>query len=323
MRTTTYRWGRLLALLCAGLLACLRPSAVHAIGTHSGSTISNVASLQFTQGGNQLVTQSNPAQFRVDEVLNVVAQGNDAGNVNVASPDTHRVLAFAVTNTGNGAQTFRLTAASTGGRFDPSVSKIAFDSNGNHLYDPTVDADYVPGSNDPVLQPDQSITVFVVCDIPSGNANGDVGGVALNATALAGTGAPGTTFTGRGAGGSDLVVGSSRGLALTQEGFVVVRLQVQLVKSQATDPQPQSGSVVTYTLRLDLGGSGSLVAGVITDAIPVHTSYVAGSLKLDGLVLSDQDDGDSGRFTGSNIEVRLGALSAPVTRFVTFQVRLD
>jgi uncharacterized repeat protein (TIGR01451 family) len=320
MKTTAYRCGGLFAL-CAGALV---PPA-HGVGTRSGSTIANIASVDFSQGGSHLVVQSNTARFRVDEVLNVVVQGNDAGRVTVASPDTRRVLVFTVTNLGNGPEAFRLAAnaAIPGSRFDPTIAKIALDTNGNQRYDPDADVDYVAGSNDPVLQPDQSITVFVIGDIPSGGANGDVGFVALNANAIAGIGAPGTLLAGRGAGGSDIVIGSSRGTAIAQGGFLVTRLSVQLAKSQSTATSPQSGSVVTYSLALDLAGGGGVVNGVITDPIPQHTSYVPGSLRLDGLALSDQADADTGRFTGSAIEVRLGALSAPASHVVSFQVRLD
>jgi len=39
--------------------------------------------------------------------------------------------------------------------------------------------------------------------------------------------------------------------------------------------------------------------------------------------LTDAVDADAGRFTGSQIEVMLGALSAPSTQTVAFQARIN
>ncbi len=301
-----------------------------AAGTPSGTTVSNVATLDYVQAGASLRVDSNASRFRVDEVLNVIVQKRDATNVVVASPDAARVLTFAVTNTGNGSQKFRLSvnAALAGDQFDPAFGKLVIDTNGNGVYDPSVDQDDANGLNDPLIAPDQSVTVFVVSDIPSGRANNDVGLAALTAQAAIGTGPAGTTIAGKGAGGSDVVIGASRGVAVAQNGYLVAQAQPVVTKSQTVaNPSGGSvalpGSIVTYTLRLEIKGSGSTVNSLLADTIPANSTYVPGSLRLDGAVLTDQADADAGRFTGSAIEVGLGALVAPVTRVVSFQVRLN
>ena len=106
--------------LCAGLVA----PGVRAVGTPSGATIANVASLRYTQGGVDLRIESNASRFRVEEVLDVALQGNEAANVAVGSPDTRRVLVFTITNTGNGPQAYRLVpnAGLAGDQFDPVIT---------------------------------------------------------------------------------------------------------------------------------------------------------------------------------------------------------
>jgi len=65
----------------------------------------------------------------------------------------------------------------------------------------------------------------------------------------------------------------------------------------------------------------------ITDAIPTGTTYVPNSLKLDGVSLTDASDSDSGKFTGSGIEVSLGtAVQSPGSSYsknISFEVKID
>jgi hypothetical protein len=72
-----------------------------------------------------------------------------------------------------------------------------------------------------------------------------------------------------------------------------------------------------------VGGTGSADNGLISDPIPVNTTYVAGSLTLNGSPLTDNADADAGRFTGTAIEVSLGTLAAPTTQTVTLQVLIN
>jgi hypothetical protein len=43
----------------------------------------------------------------------------------------------------------------------PRSSQVVIDTNNNGVYDAGVDTVYVAGTNDPLLTPDQSITVFM------------------------------------------------------------------------------------------------------------------------------------------------------------------
>ena len=111
-------------------------------------------------------------------------------------------------------------------------------------------------------------------------------------------------------------------------GYVVSDIATDLIKTQVvSDPwggsSPVPGATITYTLALSVTGSGSLDNTLITDAVPAGTTYVAGSLRLDGSPLTDVVDLDEGRFTGAGIAVDLGALIAPASRTVVFQVLIE
>lgn len=320
-------------LLLAALL--VTPFA-HAAGTAAGTNISNTATANWTDpGGTPQTKDSNTYVVQVDEILDATVQSNDAGNVTVYTPSSAQVLTFTVKNTGNGSETYMLAAVDTvsGDDFDPTIVQVWLDDGDGVLETgPGGDTLFSAGVNDPVLAADASVRVFVVSDIATGLADGNIGRVRLTAESLtaqgnAGLEAPGYAFTGAGTGGSDAVVGSTQAYASVANGYVVSQASANLVKSSTIlDPFGGSnavpGSVITYSLALTFNGSGTVTGAKIIDAIPVGTTYKTGSITLDAAPLSDVVDGDVGRYTGTQIEVDLGSVAAPATHTVTFQVTI-
>ena len=195
-----------------------------AVGTAAGTTISNTATATYTDPvGTVVNVPSNQVDIRVDEILNVTVASADAGDIAALAGSTNQVLSFTVTNGGNGPEAFRIAPVNAigGDAFDPSTTSIVLDSNGNGVYDAGVDTIYNPGSNDPVLAPDTSVKVFVLSTIPGSVTDGQRGQTDLTATAVTGSGTPGTTFTGQGTGGSDAVVGATTALG-RDKGFYIV-----------------------------------------------------------------------------------------------------
>jgi uncharacterized repeat protein (TIGR01451 family) len=322
------RYFTAILFLTSGLLLLSRPAL--AVGAPANTAISNTATATFTDpGGQPRTVNSNTSTLRVDELLGAVVVSNDAGNVGVLSPDDDRPLSYTITNPGNGSEPYTLSAnASLGGdQYDPTDVRIYLD-NGNGIFEPGVDTLYSPGVNDPVLGPDQSRVVFITSDTPAGRAIGDTAAARLTATAVTGSGAPGTTFAGQGTGGVDAVVGATTATANAQGVYAVSQTQSTLTKSQTVlDPfggnHPIPGAVITYTITMNLSGTGTITGAQIDDAIPANTTYVAGSLTLDTVSQTDAADADAGRFTGTAIAVNLGSVPAPATHTVTFQVRIN
>lgn len=304
------------------------PAAAHAAGVTAGTTIQNTASATYSNGATTETITSNQVDILVDEVLNVVVTSQDASSVSLNSSGA--ALSFEITNTGNGPETFRLTPdpALTGDDFDPSVTLLAYDSNGNGVYDAGVDATIAPGGATPAIAADDSLLVFVVTALAGAPGDGDTADVRLTAVAATGSGAPGTKFAGQGAGGGDAVVGSSTA-SDDDEGTLIASIgAVSLAKTVVIDDQfgghdAIPGATATYSIVATVSGTGSVSNLVVTDPIPAGTSYAAGSLKLNGGALTDQTGDDAGQAGGSGISVNLGTMASGASRTVSFSVTLD
>lgn len=315
--------------IIALLAALALPILAEAAGTRAGSTISNTASASFDTGGSTTTVDSNRVDLLVDEVLDVTVDSSNPAEVPTTPGTTGQVLTFSVTNNGNGVEAFGLTmiANAGGDNYDPVITQTYLD-NGDGIFDASADTLYTPGANDPSLDPDQSITVFVLATTPGTVVDGNRGIVSLVAAARTGTGDPGRSFAGQGEGGGDAVVGSTGADGTDAGAFVVSAATVTLVKSAVVtnslgtaDPIP--GASITYTIVATVAGSGSVSGLAITDNIPADTSYAPGSITLGGSGLSDAADADAGDYNGSRINVMLGTVAGGQTRTVTFRTQID
>ena len=93
-----------------------------------------------------------------------------------------------------------------------------------------------------------------------------------------------------------------------------------------------AGAVITYSILVDVAGSGTAAGLVVADPIPADTTYLPGSMRLINgtttTVLTDAADGDEGTLSeippGSGsyrVAFSLGDLNT-TTRTVTFQVTI-
>ncbi|HEU0133206.1 MAG TPA: hypothetical protein VFR28_00135 [Allosphingosinicella sp.] len=329
-KSPAFRKNAVLAAFTA-VSVCVFASPALGAGTPAGTNITNVATATYDlPGGGEASVDSNAVTLKVDELLDVSIAWSDPADVSTTAGATAQPLKFTITNGGNGSESFTLATIANGGGddFDPSAVSIILDTNGNGAYDAGVDTAYSSGSNDPELQPDQSMAVFVLSTIPAAAADGHRGRVDLTAVAKTGSGAPGASFAGLGQGGGDAVVGAT-GADSDDDGYYrVARAAVGFVKSAVVaDPfggtSAAPGSTITYTLAATVSGSGSLANLRVSDPIPAGTTYQAGSLTLEGSPLTDSADADSGSFTGSAISVALGTLASGSTRTITFKVKID
>jgi uncharacterized repeat protein (TIGR01451 family) len=308
---------------------CASPAL--AAGTPAGTNITNVATATYElPGGGETSVDSNVVTLKVDELLDVSVAWGDPADVATSAGAAGQLLKFTVTNGGNGTESFTLATVGNGGGddFDPTVTAIILDSNANGAFDAGVDTVYVPGANDPQLDPDESRTVFVLSTIPMLAGDGHRGRVDLTAVAKTGSGAPGTSFAGLGQGGGDAVVGATGADAEDDGYYRVAKATVAFVKSATVadlfgGDSSAPGSTITYTLAATVSGSGSLANLRVSDSVPAGTTYKAGSLTLEGGPLTDAADADAGNFTGTGIAVGLGTVAAGTTKTITFQVKID
>ena len=321
---TEYRLKGSLAFALAG--AAFAAPAL-AGGVPAGVLIENTATATYTANASTQTVDSNTVTFRVDEVLDVATASQESGPVPAT---TTAVLRFKVTNTGNGPETFTLTAnpAVTGNAFNATVAGLAIDVNANGAYDAGVDTALTNGAATPALAADGPLDVLVLVSIPPSAAANATSRVEFTAVATTGTGAPGTLFAGAGVSGGDAVVGASTASVTAQATLTVDKAVVSLVKSATVaDPfggtRPVPSAIITYSIVANVAGTGTVAGLAIADAIPAGTSYQPGTLTLEGAALSDAADADAGQGGSTGVAVQLGDVAAGGTRTVTFKVRIN
>ena len=340
-------WVRVAAAVMAGLLA----HNVLAVGTPAQTALTNQAPVDYVIGGVPLTEISNPTLDPVDEFLDLVV-ATVTPTTPVTQPDTDRVLAFTVTNVGNGTEAVLLSATNVVGPddFDAINVRIFIDDDGTPGFS-LGDSLFNAGAP-PVLDtntPGQaSITAFIVADIPTPLANGERATLTLTAVSVTqinpGTPATseplGTIGTAAGDGGVDLVVGDPADDSASGD-YIVTVADVQISKSAvvvsdplgAVPPNLIPGSVIRYALQIDVVGAGTVDNLVITDDIPNDVTYNTASIVLDGVPQTDAPPpGDAGEFVplpaGTNgtgqVVVDLGSGIAGGVNFnITFDVTVD
>ena len=84
------------------------------------------------------------------------------------------------------------------------------------------------------------------------------------------------------------------------------------------------GDVLTYSIDYRAIGTQTANNLRISDVIPIGSSYVAGTLRLNGTPLSDISGDDAGSYeaAANRVVVTLAAVSGGDTGTVSFQVRV-
>jgi uncharacterized repeat protein (TIGR01451 family) len=85
------------------------------------------------------------------------------------------------------------------------------------------------------------------------------------------------------------------------------------------------GDLLTYTLRARLEGDGPPDSVFVDDPLPDSVRYEPGTLELDGVGLSDEDDGDGGSFDPATRTVRVDLTALPLDSdaLITFRARIE
>jgi len=312
----------------AALTAALSAPTAQAAGTAAGTIIVNTATGTFTNGSTTSTVQSNTVSLRVDEVLDVTVASLSGSTIQVGSGSV--TVPFRITNTGNGPEAFKVTAipVNAGNQFTPVVQAIVLDTNGNRTYDPGVDQALISGATTASLGANGTLDAFVILTLPAGATDGQTAQIRLTAEAATGSGTPGTIFAAKGQGGGDAVVGATGALAGAANPLIASSISLAIAKTATiVDPYGHSeiipGSVVTFQIVANFTGTGSASNAHITDVIPANTTYQNGSLKLDGVSLTDVADADAGVASASGIDVTLGSVSGGTTKTVKFDVKVN
>jgi uncharacterized repeat protein (TIGR01451 family) len=298
------------AMGIAGLLCLANAQSALALGTASGTTISNTASVDYTVGGvNQDDVNSNNVQFVVDRKITVIVAELGGTATTVVPGSTNQVTTFTVSNTSNAPLDFRLGATQ-----DASATALPFGGTDN--FDGTnvrvfVDnpvtgtvGSYDAGDTQTFMDeiPANGIrTVFVLTDIASNRANGDRAGVTLTATAAeSGTaGTLGTDSTQTAGADSPTIVdtvfadiagdtdGARSGSHSDDDQYNVATASIAVTKTATVisdpfnlgvNPKAIPGAIIEYCIQVANTGGAAATSINVTDGIPANTTYIAGSI---------------------------------------------
>jgi uncharacterized repeat protein (TIGR01451 family) len=330
---------RFSALMSAvGLAVAFGANNAHAVGAPAGTPINNTATVDYTVGTVTSTATSNTVSVVVAEKLDVNVTAPTV-QTPVAPGTNGQVLRFRIDNLGNGPEAFRLILnnALVTDNFDPVaaspsiyIETVACTTPGAGVFEAT-DVPNVAGS-EPSLNPDECRYVYVVNNIPASVVDGQIGQSSLTAEARTGTGAAGTVFAGQGVAGTDAIVGTTLATDVAQgeylvQGVTVTAAKTQTVLDEFGGARPMPRATITYTVAVNAVGTGTASASAFADNIPAGTTYVPGSLTLNGTPLTDNADADVGAYETApqpRVRVALGDLKqADGTKTIQFAVTIN
>ncbi len=173
------------ALMAAGLMFAAIQSA-QAVGTQSGTVITNNASLTFSVGGVAQTAIVGTAAFTVDDKVNLTVAGGiqkavTPGQVGALTP-------FTITNNGNATQGYNLTVADAVSGAYTVVTPITDNFNAAFGYtifpNPSCDGATIVGgaiTTIPTLAAGATYCVLVSTNIAATQVNGDAAVISLKA----------------------------------------------------------------------------------------------------------------------------------------------
>lgn len=334
---------------CVGLLLIV-PNFAWAVGTPAGTTISNLATLNYVMGGGlPSIATSNTASFLVDKKVNLIVAEVSGSATSVNSGQTAAVTTFSVTNLGNDLQGFNLIAALASGNpagvapfaannFSATGLVAYADANNNGIYEPLIDAATSTSS----LASGASQKVFIVGNIPANTLNGQQSVVSLTAIAVVPiTMAALVATQGGDTAGVDVVFADSAGVAAgdiasdakhsAYAAYLAGGVNLALSKTVASvldmkgTAVVMTGAVMTYQIVATLSGTGTATNLMITDPMPINTTYVPGSIIVNGVAKTDAADADNAQFVSATqtITVLLGNVAAPANVVITFRATIN
>jgi len=249
------------------VLCCLLVSekGALAVGTPSGTTISNTATTTYQDASsNNYTANSNTVSVTVNSVFTVSA--NCAANMN-ANSNTIAYYACSVTNTGNAPNTFALTVSIGSGW---TAQLLADDGAGGGTANDGIhqsNENTVTASTGSIVE-DATYKFFLAVSVPGNTANGTTAAATVN---IVGSGDPGT--------GDDTSV--SRTTTAQAPGLVVQKKvrNVTTAGSFATSGvTAKPTEILEYQVQVTNSGTVTATNVVLQDTLDPNVTYLANSI---------------------------------------------
>ncbi len=248
--------------------------------TIAGTEIKNLATVSYEDAaGNSFTAQSNEAVVTVAQVYSASINSTDTSLT--ASPGQPVDISYTLENTGNGQDTFVLSAADGivgGDDIDADNITIYEDLNNNGQADAGE-----PVVTDVTLAAGEIKSLVVRAEVPSSALDGDGLGATLTVEAEEGTGAAVAESV------TDLTDGKGPDtLDSTVESLITVTGDAVVVATKDSVYNPGAAEI-NYTITIRNNGNADASDVLLQDAIPVNTTYVSGSATASGLITSNGD----------------------------------
>ena len=280
---------RLAALLAGAALFGLVSQNALALGTASGTTISNSATVNYSVGATSQPAITAAAQFVVDN--KVIVTVANVTNATVIPGTTKQAVAFSVTNTGNTAQRYALSAVAGASTLTTAPTNVSiYRDNGTTagVWD-AGDTLYVDASTFGDVPAGGSLNVLIVADFNTPDTNGQTAVYNLLATTFdAGTTTQTTAGGANGAmtvevafadiAGSAAGDGANDGMHSASATYTISSASLTVTKTATVYSDPVNGvsasakaipgAIVTYTITIANGVGGATATSVsIADSL--------------------------------------------------------
>ena len=297
---------RSFAGIVVALLLAFVGAPAHAAAPAAGTSISNQASATYSDAsGVARNVTSNLVLTTVTQVYSLTLDANGAQN---ATPGSVVYYPHTLTNTGNGSDSFNLTATSAATQFVMGTVQIYADNGSGQ---PTGSPITATGA----IASGATFKFIVTGTVPSGAANGKTNVVTVTATSV----------------GDNTKTASNQDTTTVTSNAVVTLTKAISVSTGAPGTGPY-----TYTLTYTNTGNSDATSVAISDNIPSGMTYVAGASRW-SVTGSTTALSDSGGTVGTSPNTLVSSVNVGTTTFtatiakvaagqsgyITFQVNVN
>ncbi len=271
--------------------------------TLAGTTIGNQAAATYTDAS--LTPRTATSNTVTTIVAQVAAFTLTASQSQVAAPGAPVNFPHTITNTGNGTDSFNLTAATTAGGFTLTTPTYYIDANCNGVADNAVAITSIAN-----VAPGASACFIVVATVPvTATAAMGAGTMTLAATSVL---TP--AYVPTPANNVDSVTVSSQAI-------------INVTKSISLGSGPAGTTPVTYTLTYTNTGNSAATNVILSDFLPATApnamTYIAASAKFNGAAVTDAVDADVFSFAAGVATAVIPSVAAGQSGTLTFDVTVS
>ncbi|NNE98490.1 MAG: DUF11 domain-containing protein, partial [Pyrinomonadaceae bacterium] len=292
----TFRKNYILILAAILLIVSAPTKSFLQTPTQAGTTITNVAEGEYNDDdGTTFETVSEPVVVEVQAVSSVVVTPDETNPSEVVVQNETIVREFNVCNSSNQADSYTITRASVSA--PAQITGIFYDADDNGSIS-SGDVEITIGQAlTNIVDPNSCIKILVRIDTNDVSLNQDV---EIDLTARSNdTG----TVNGPVEDTGSILNNSGRPAEFTDPVDPTL-IPSKLVENQSSYISSKN-EPLEYAISFKNNGDAEARNVVVSDELPEELSYIAGTLKLDGVTLTDAEDADEGHVIGKNVIVRL------------------